>query len=698
MFFAPDKVRIGFDTETYLIQPGLLAPRCVCVTLSGQGEPPAAVTRSSSVVVSDHDSGWGALLGRKAGAGALLATLQRPEVNLVAHNAAFDVAVACRLLEEELGVDLFHGLDKAGAPLGFGVFDLYDPEAENCATIYDTQIREQLLAIAEDRYKFDHRTGKPARFNLAALVLSYFGIDLSPVKKGDDVWRLRYNELDGVPVGQWPLDAQTYAVDDATWALRVAVRQSKAMNHDGGGVLVDSQGHVTDEYQQTAAAFALHLCAIWGVRTDGPMVSDFAAETERAVEEAQEAGRRAGFLRKNGSRDMKKLYAIVSKAYGGVPPRNAPTGRFPEGSIKTDADTLRDSGSPDLIAYAEGSIHRTTQQRYLPQLQLGTDHAMTSSPRPLKRTGRCAWSDPNQHNPPRRGRYRECHLARPGYLYGSADWSGAELRALAQICLWWFDHSKMAEAFQVGRDPHMELGAQMLGVSFEEALEHPERKQARQLSKAANFGFPGGLSSPTFVKLCAAQGLDLSRDGTPEDAEAHAEELKQAWFATWPEVRDYLDEISRMAQGGGFTAVQLCSGRARSGCSYTSGANTYFQGLIADIAKASLWRVTREAYSGVRYDAPAGTVWEGGTEPTDSPLHGSRPWLLLHDEILIEAPEDSASAAVQRMAAIMVKTAEAYTPDVPHEAEPALMRRWYKSAEPVWEDGELKPWEPESKE
>ena len=42
----------------------------------------------------------------------------------------------------------------------------------------------------------------------------------------------------------------------------------------------------------------------------------------------------------------------------------------------------------------------------------------------------------------------------------------------------------------------------------------------------------------------------------------------------------------------------------------------------------------------------------------------------------------------------MVKTMQEYIPDVPIEAEPALMRRWYKDAAPVYDDsGKLLVWE-----
>ena len=44
----------------------------------------------------------------------------------------------------------------------------------------------------------------------------------------------------------------------------------------------------------------------------------------------------------------------------------------------------------------------------------------------------------------------------------------------------------------------------------------------------------------------------------------------------------------------------------------------------------------------------------------------------------------------------MVDIMSEYMPDIPVKADAHLMRRWYKSAEPVHNaDGVLIPWEPE---
>jgi len=84
-----------------------------------------------------------------------------------------------------------------------------------------------------------------------------------------------------------------------------------------------------------------------------------------------------------------------------------------------------------------------------------------------------------------------------------------------------------------------------------------------------------------------------------------------------------------------------------------------------------------------------------------SPLYGSRLTVFAHDESIIDIPELSTkhvSDAAHRQAAVMIEGMKSVVPDVAIKAEPALMRYWYKKAEPVFNDeGLLVPWEPKEK-
>ncbi len=100
-------------------------------------------------------------------------------------------------------------------------------------------------------------------------------------------------------------------------------------------------------------------------------------------------------------------------------------------------------------------------------------------------------------------------------------------------------------------------------------------------------------------------------------------------------------------------------------------------------AKAAGFEISREMY----------TV-------EDSPLFGSRLVNFVHDQFLAEVPEWCASAATLRMNEIMIRVAREYIPDVEIRTEPAITSRWYKGAEPVWQDESktvLLEWHPKEK-
>ena len=185
-------------------------------------------------------------------------------------------------------------------------------------------------------------------------------------------------------------------------------------------------------------------------------------------------------------------------------------------------------------------------------------------------------------------------------------------------------------------------------------------------------------------------------------------------MGTWFQMPQYLNAFSnldRASNGFGFSYPQWVTGRIRGKVRYTNGCNTGFQGLVADAMKMAMWWSVREMYTPLRggwRDEDVEYPHSPG-EPTEtrrvsvkvpsagveSPLYGWRAWLWIHDEGLLEGPEEDAPAAGARFSDLMEQALSYFTPDVNTEALPALMRRWYKDAEPAHKDGTLVPWEPE---
>ena len=170
-----------------------------------------------------------------------------------------------------------------------------------------------------------------------------------------------------------------------------------------------------------------------------------------------------------------------------------------------------------------------------------------------------------------------------------------------------------------------------------------------------NFGYPGGMGPAAMAESAAGYGVTIT--------EQEAKDLKTVWLNTYPEMHGYFERLSRQAAGGWFMMEQHYSGRMRDKCTYTSGANTLFQGLTADGVKRAMYEICRRQMT-----------------DRSSALYGTRMNAVIHDEFLCEGPEDQCPEAADEMAQIMVEQMGVVSPDVKHEADPFLMRRWTKGA------------------
>lgn len=157
---------------------------------------------------------------------------------------------------------------------------------------------------------------------------------------------------------------------------------------------------------------------------------------------------------------------------------------------------------------------------------------------PMVRTGRSSCRQPNLQQLPRDGQFREMICAAPGHWLLAIDYSTLELRTLAQICLRRFGHSRLAEVFAAGGDPHSYTAAMLQGFSAEEfeRLPKAEQKTARQRAKAVNFGTPGGLGAPALMAYAkAAYGVEMTLD--------EARGLRRRLITeVYPELKLYLAE------------------------------------------------------------------------------------------------------------------------------------------------------------
>ncbi len=506
--------------------------------------------------------------------------------------------------------------------------------------ISDTRLRDQLLAIADGTFDLK-------RFSLKDIASRRLGLDM---EKGEV--RVTFGKLRNVPLAQWPAEYQDYARKDAAVTLAVWQKQEPERVSARWGDLLK------DEPAQVRASVALQLATCRGMRTDPEAVARVHKELLQQKEAQDTKLRKMGVMRSDGTKDMAALKNLVISAYGGDPPLTD------KGGVKTDKQTLLDSGDETLMDIAEGGKAGKYISTYIPWMEAGTRGPINPSFDTLKVTGRTGSREPNIQNFPVKGGLRECFIPRPGFIFIDADYSTLELRTLAQSCLDLLGHSSMAEALkreamEGGPDLHSLLAGRIYGedpLAIFNAYNagDKEASEKRKLAKAPNFGLPGGMGVDKFVMWAkAAYKVVITKE--------RGIELKRAYLEQWPEIPEFFRVIGEIVGEEGEGAIRLPrSGRVHGGKWFTEMCNLMFQGPAADGAKAAFYEVTRRCYA-----VPS------------SALYGSRPVAFVHDEILAESPRDRAQAAMEEMVEIMKTCMQAKaTPDIPVAVDAGLMERW----------------------
>lgn len=260
-------------------------------------------------------------------------------------------------------------------------------------------------------------------------------------------------------------------------------------------------------------------------------------------------------------------------------------------------------------------------------------------------TGRLSSTEPNLQNIPVRteeGRkLRKIFVAEEGNVLVDSDYSQVELRVLASLS----KDPVMVQAFQDGEDIHKRTAAE---VNHERVEDVTPLERSR--AKAVNFGIIYGISDYGLSKQ-----LGISRKA----AQAYIDSYKK----TYPEVGNFMDQLVQTAKDQGYVTTYY--GRRREVPELTSSnfnvrkfgervaLNTPIQGTAADIIKIAMIRVDQ----GLR---------EAGFK--------ARLVLQIHDELIIECPEEEAEEVSQ-----FVKKTMEEVGDFPVDllADTAVGKSWY---------------------
>lgn len=614
---------IAFDTETERFRPGCMAPELACMTTCEPHTGQPLLWHWTEI--EDCVRHW----------------LREDDVILTGANTAYDTACLCSNFPDLIP----------------DIFEAYDRDQITCI-----QLREQLIDNADGclggKWISDDEWIK-LNYSLADIARRRLGIQM---EKG--AVRTSFGPLRGLPLDQWPLEAKLYAMCDAKVTLDIHLQQEDRLKY------LDSQWH------EARSQFFLQLMSVHGIRTDGEMVRCLEVDTMAKKQEVFVDLVQTGLVRTNGTKDTKAAKVIMEKACEAL---GKTVRRTKKGGVSLDSDACEYSEEPILEAYSEYATFDKVISNDVKMLHKGTDMPVHSRFR-FAASSRTRSASPNLQNLRRMPGIRECFRPRPGMVFIDADYNALELWSLAQTCLYLFDKSVLAETLNSGKDPHTALAADILGISYEVAVErkkHPaddkEFFQTRQVGKVANFGFPGGLGPKAFLGF-AKKGYDVTIHPDPEQALRIAKELREAWFARWPEMVPYFEHVNMV---GGCIEIPVTH-MVRGGCSFTETANTYFQALGAAAAKRAGWLITKACYV-----------------DRESPLYGSRNVNFIHDQYLTETPDrPEAHEAAVELARLMQEGARWCMPDCVPGVEPLLARCWSKNAVPTKDEkGRLIPWE-----
>ena len=262
-------------------------------------------------------------------------------------------------------------------------------------------------------------------------------------------------------------------------------------------------------------------------------------------------------------------------------------------------------------------------------------------------TGRLSSREPNLQNIPTRtelgSEIRKMFIPAEGCVLVDADYSQIELRLLAHIS----GDAAMQAAFTSGADIHTATASQVFHVPSADVTQEMRRR-----AKAVNFGIVYGISA-----------FSLSQDIGVTVAEAKA--YMEAYFATFPGVRKYMDDVVAQARERGF--VETLFHRRRELPEIRSSnfnlrafgervaLNMPIQGTAADIMKLAMVAVERR----LKKELPEAALV-----------------LQVHDELIVECPEAQAEAAAKLLEEEMEQVVSI---SVPLTAEAHWGKNWLEA-------------------
>lgn len=247
------------------------------------------------------------------------------------------------------------------------------------------------------------------------------------------------------------------------------------------------------------------------------------------------------------------------------------------------------------------------------------------------KSGRMSCNNPPLQAMP--GNSREFFVAEDGYKLVCSDYSQVELRVLASIS----KDEVLVNYFKDGVDLH----AGTASLVFKKPLDEIT-KEERQVAKSLNFGIIYGITAYGIQKNLRKSGLNVTLD--------EAEEYRIKFLNVYPKVRDLQDALLRADY------IKTLGGRRWQGgnLSMTQRLNLPIQGSAAEGLKEALALLV------------------------DSLKDTWKLVAIVHDEILLEVPEDDAEEAKEVLENCMITGMKNIIKEIPVVVDSSIGNNWCK--------------------
>lgn len=455
---------------------------------------------------------------------------------IVAHNASFEANVIAEHYP--------HLIDKMVKKLEDGTFV--------CTKIY-----EQLIDYTRENRISAPKGVKIGKYSLANLNYYYFKKDNFSSKTAEDSWRLRYDELDGVPLDKWPQEAKDYSIGDSV---------------DTRNIYLQQKDHDIEYWEATTAEYFLNRIAAIGFEVDGKRVQELEEDLLQKLlpnylylnsKNFICINQRNGFD-KHGKEKWKPLFpgkdvkAIALKQIDILKNFNFYKDVYKIGSRKKLLDTFLWENIKTPIKTAKGGISSKSECLRIYATEQGKaqktveallniseyEKVLNAFVYRLKQVdtvirtqyGACGSSNRtssftsnmypsvNIQQMPRELKnavwgVRSCFKARPGRVLFSIDYNCLELASAANMLYLSTGLSNMRRIINSGDVPidmHSVLAAKLMSIKLRKTityghfvanLQDKKYKEFRQLAKPINLGFPGGIGYDTMRTLLATYGI-----------------------------------------------------------------------------------------------------------------------------------------------------------------------------------------------